>query len=73
MLKITDAVSETLCFLVSRIPDVGQSPKKNSNNSECYTQSSESLEINACFEIFFHFHVIVHHGLITNVYVAHFI
>jgi hypothetical protein len=30
----TDPVSETLCFLVYRIPDDGQSPKKSSN-SEC--------------------------------------
>jgi hypothetical protein len=39
----TDPVFETLCFLVSRIPDDGQSSKPS--NSECYTPSSEPFRI----------------------------
>jgi hypothetical protein len=39
----TDPVSETLCFLVSRIQEVGQS--KKSSNSECYTPSSTSTDL----------------------------
>jgi hypothetical protein len=40
----TNPVSETLCFLVSRIPDDVKSPKKPSN-SEWYTPSSEPFRI----------------------------
>jgi hypothetical protein len=39
----TDPVSETLCFLVSRIPDKWQRTKPS--NSEYYTQSSELFRI----------------------------
>jgi hypothetical protein len=35
----TDPVYETLCFLVSRIPDEGPS------NSECYTPQSEPFSV----------------------------
>jgi hypothetical protein len=38
--KGTDQISETLCSLVFRIPDDGQSENKISN-SECYILSSE--------------------------------
>jgi hypothetical protein len=37
--KERDPVSETLCYLLSSIPDDGQSPK--TSNSEYYTPSAE--------------------------------
>jgi hypothetical protein len=37
------SISETLCSLVFRIPDDGQSPK--TQQSKCYTPSSEPLTI----------------------------
>jgi hypothetical protein len=40
----TDPVSETSCFLVSRIPDDGKVQKKN-RNPVCYTPSSEPFRI----------------------------
>jgi hypothetical protein len=44
----TDPVSKTLCSLVFRIPDNGQSPpqkKEKKSNSECYKTLSEPFRI----------------------------
>jgi hypothetical protein len=47
----THPVSETLCFLVSRIQDDGQSPKPS--NSEYNTPSSEPFIYNSTCSFFF--------------------